>query len=501
MNNYLLGIDLGSGGCKVTLLNTTSERMVTLSKEYPTYYPHPGWAEQDAQDWIQACASLVNKVLKMEKCDPKDIIAIGVSGVTHNPVLLDRDNNLLGRVIHLTDTRSHKQSDYLRDKANELILHRGLNNIDAMWTIAMLLWVYENERKIWDKINKIIFPKDYLRYRLTGKVLTDEIDAEGTLLFDPIKKRWDPDLCALIGLALEKLPDIYNPLEIVGEVTKEAGTWSGLCEGTPVIAGTTDTLLEVFVAGSIHPGDCTVKLATFGRICVLTDKPYYGKGLINYSFIKSGLFYPGTGTRSFATSFRWLRDEFFKDISVQEDAFRIMDEMAKGIRAGAEGLLFHPYLQGEGSPYVDPHLRGDFLGISLSHKREHFVKAVLEGTCLSLLDCLHFIKDKKIDVAMPLRFIGGGTKSKVWTQILADVLGKDAVIPKATDPSIGGALLAGVAAGTYKSLEEAQNVVNHPVRKIKFDPHNNKTYLRSFEIYKKSAEVLTQINHLISNQY
>ncbi len=485
----------------MTLLNIKSAKAVTLSKEYPTYYPRPGWAEQEAGDWIGACSFLISKLMKQEKCDPKTIIAIGVSGVTHNPVLLDRENNLLGRVIHLTDTRSHRQSDFLREKANDLILKRGLNNIDAMWTIAMLLWVHDNEKDRWDKIKKIIFPKDYLRYRLTEKILTDEIDAEGTLLFDPIRKRWDPDLCGLIGLELEKLPEIYHPLEIAGKVTKEAESWSGLHEGTPVIAGTTDTLLEVFVAGSIKPGDCTVKLATFGRICVITDKPCYGKGLINYSFIKNGLFYPGTGTRSFATAFRWLRDEFFRDINEQEDAFKIMDDMAKEIKAGSEGLLFHPYLQGEGSPYVDPHLRGDFLGISLSHQREHFARAVLEGTCFSLLDCLHFIKDKGIEIHMPLRFIGGGTKSKIWTQILADVLGTDAVIPKATDPSIGGALIAGVAAGVYGSLEEAQNVICDSERDIEFNSQNNKTYLRSFEIYKKSAKVLMEINHLISNQY
>ena len=485
----------------MTLLNIKNQQTMTLSKEYPTYYPHPGWAEQEAGDWIDACASLMQELLRKVKFHPKDIAAIGLSGVTHNPVLLDRKKNLLGRVIHLTDTRSHKQASFLRDKANELILNRGLNNIDAMWTIAMLLWIYEHDRSLWDRIYKVIFPKDYIRYRLTGTILTDEVDAEGTLLFDPIKKRWDPELCSLIGLDMDKLPDIYNPLEIIGAVTEEGAGWSNLHVGTPVIAGTTDTLLEVFVAGSLKPGDCTVKLATFGRICVITDKPCYGKGLINYSFIKKGLFYPGTGTRSFATSFRWLRDEFFKDLGSKKDPFKDMDDLAKNIKAGSDGLIFHPYLQGEGSPYVDPHLRGDFLGISLSHKRDHFAKAVLEGTCFSLLDCLHFLKENNIGINMPLRFIGGGTKSRLWTQILADILGSDAIVPKATDPSIGGALLAGVATGIYGSLEEAQSVNNYAAREIEFDSQNHKIYLRSFEIYKKSAEVLREINHLISNQY
>lgn len=499
MKDYLLGIDLGSGGCKVTLLNIKeSSKVITLSKEYPTYYPHPGWAEQNPEDWIAACSLNIKELISSNNLDPKKIAAIGVSGVTHSPVLLDKNGALLGNVIHLTDNRSFRQSDVLKKKANDLILEKGLNNIDAMWTIAILLWIYDNEREKWNKINKIIFPKDYLRYKLTGRILTDEIDAEGTLLFDPINKRWDELLCGLIGLDIGKLPEIYNPLDIIGEVTKEGADWSMLETGTPVIAGTTDTLLEVFVAGSIKPGDCTVKLATFGRICVITDKPFYGKGLINYSFIKKGLYYPGTGTRSFATSFRWLRDEFFKDLKNKKDAFKKMDDMAGKVKAGSSGLIFHPYLQGEGSPYVDPHLRGDFLGISLSHKREHFARAVLEGTCFSLLDCINFLKEKKIAINSPLRFIGGGTISRLWTQILADVLGRNAVIPVSTDPSIGGALMAGVATGIYKSLEEAQEIFKYSKNTIEYDYGKNKEYLKVFEIYKKSLNVLRAINHFIS---
>jgi xylulokinase len=227
-------------------------------------------------------------------------------------------------------------------------------------------------------------------------------------------------------------------------------------------------------------------------------KPCYGRGLINYSFIKEGLFYPGTGTRSFATSYRWLRDEFFKDFPKEGDAFGQMDKMASKIEPGSEGLLFHPYLQGEGSPYVDPHLRGDFLGISLSHKREHFVRAVLEGTCFSLLDCIDFLKEKGLRINLPLRFIGGGSKSALWTQILADVLGMDAVVPASTDPSIGGALIAGVSCGIYNSLEEAQKVSGSTKREVYFDNQKNEKYLRTFEIYKKSAGLLREVNHLIA---
>ncbi len=347
-------------------------------------------------------------------------------------------------------------------------------------------------------LRKIIFPKDYLRFILTGTVATDNVDAEGTLLFDPQEKKWIESFIKILGLNINIFPDILKPTDVAGKINSRGKQLTGLEVDTPVIAGTTDTLLEILAAGNLKPGNCTIKLATFGRICVLTEKPFTVEGIVNYSYIVPGLWYPGTGTKSFASSYRFIRNEFCKDISDLNDAYALMDEEAKKIPAGAEGLMFHPYLIGENSPYNDSHLRGDFLGINLHHKRAHFIRAVLEGTSYSLLDCLNFIKSNGIQIIDDIKFIGGGSSSNLWTEILSDVLGKDADIPKNTDASFGAAMLAGVGIGFYKSVEEAVRESTALQKKISFNRKNNETYRIVFEIYKNSKEALTGINHDIS---
>ncbi|MGM0366084.1 MAG: FGGY family carbohydrate kinase, partial [Actinomycetota bacterium] len=334
---YLLGIDIGSGGCKVTLLNSEKGNALTVSEEYPVYYPAPGWAEQDAGDWVKACARGIQKVLKAEGIDSSQIEAAAVGGVTHSPVLLGAGGRVLGKVMHITDTRSYRQAEELAKSHGQKILDTAFNPVEAMWTLPMLMWIKEKDRERFGKIKRILFPKDYVRYMLAGTDCTDRIDAEGTLFYSPAEKAWDRDLFSLTGLDTEVLPQVLSPTEAAGRVTRQGAGWSGLKEGTPVIVGSTDTMLEVLAAGSAKPGDCTVKLATFGRICVITSKPFSGKGLINYSYIKEGLFYPGTGTKSFATSLRWLRDHCCRDIK-GEEVYSIMDGEAEDVAPGANGL-------------------------------------------------------------------------------------------------------------------------------------------------------------------
>jgi xylulokinase len=337
-----------------------------------------------------------------------------------------------------------------------------------------------------------------VRFRLTGHEGTDNVDAQGTLLFNTLENRWDERLCALIDLDIELLPDVAKPADVVGEITEEGAQLSGLEAGTPVIAGTTDTLLEVMASGAKRPGDCTVKLATFGRICVLADKPVYDERLITYSYITPGLWYPGTGTKSFASSLRWFRDQFCRDIQQRPDAFEQMEREGASVPPGADSVLFHPYLQGEGSPYNDPLLRGDFVGLTLHHTRSHLIRAVMEGTAFSLRDSINFLKQKGIAIQGPLRFIGGGTRGRLWPSILADVLGNDGVVPRATDPSLGAAMLAGVGTGIFSSVEEAQERVKGFSREIQFDRKRSRIYDELFQQYIDVHDRLVEINHRLS---
>src|SRR5665647_601840 len=266
-----MGIDIGSGACKITLFKIGAPFSATYSLEYKTLYPKPGWAEQDSSQWINCAGLLINKALRENNISKKDVEAIALSGVTHSPVLLDKELNPLGNVIHITDSRSINQTEELKEY-NELFLKLNFNPVSPMWTISMLKWIKENEPEKFKKIKVIIFPKDFVRLKLTGRAVTDAIDAEGTLLFDTLNKKWSTDLTEIINLNYGCLPEILNPLDIAGKVTKEGSLLSGLMEGTPVVTGTTDTLLEIIAAGNVKKGECTVKLATFGRACILSDK-------------------------------------------------------------------------------------------------------------------------------------------------------------------------------------------------------------------------------------
>lgn len=498
MDRYLLGIDIGSGGCKVSLLNTDKNETVTKVAEYPTYFPETGWAEQDAEDWIFNTGRLIRLLLSEAHVSPSWIRAVGIGGITHSPVLLDQKRRVIRRTIHITDARSVKQVEYLKRRIGGLILHTCLNSMGVMWTIAMLLWVKENEPDIWKNISKILFPKDYVRFRLTGTEVTDNVDAQGTLLFNTLEGKWDERLISVVPLKKEILPETVQPTEVVGKVTKEGAQWSGLKTGTPVIAGTTDTLLEILASGARKPGDCTVKLATFGRICVITEKPFSDEKLITYSYIIPGLWYPGTGTKSFASSLKWFRDHFCRDIHKSANAFSLMENEARDIPPGADGLIFHPYLQGEGSPYNDPLLRGSFIGLTLHHRRGHLIKALLEGTSFSLLDSLTLLKEKGIKIKGPLRFIGGGTKSTVWLNILADILGRNGVIPRATDASLGAALLAGIGTGIFSTVEEAQERFKGHVREVEHNKERAKVYRHLFKQYKEAHDLLEGVYHNLS---
>ncbi len=503
--DFLMGIDIGSGAAKVTILKTDindNYHFNTYVNEYSTIYKHAGWAEQDSSQWIDSVSLLIKKVFAENKLSGKNISAVCLSGVTHSPVLLDKRLNVLGNVIHITDNRSNAQALKL-SRFNELFLKYNFNPVSPMWTAPMLLWVKENEPDRYKKISKIIFPKDYIRMMLTGQAATDEIDAQGTLFFDTLNKKWSPELSEAAGIDMKILPEVLPPLSIAGKVTGSGSLWSGLSEGTPVVTGTTDTLLEILAAGNISRGDCTVKLATFGRICILSGSPAPFEGIINYSYIVPGLWYPGTGTKSCASSYRWARDEFFRDYIIsgkksKTSAYKMMDDDASDIAPGSNGLIFHPYLSGEGSPYNDALLRGDFTGLTLHHTRAHLARSVMEGTAFSLKDSIDFLKIKKVIPSGDIKFIGGGSQSRLWTAILANILGSNGIIPSSTDASFGAAMLSGVATGVFPSIEGAVNSCVRYREKITYNKSLNKKYSDYYKLYKESVKALIEISHKLS---
>ena len=483
---YLLGIDFGGGSSKATLLSEEGEVVATNSYEYKTLYPKTGWVEQNPEDWYIATKENIKAILKSSKVSPSDIKGIALDAATHTAVCMDENFNVLRPAIYWTDIRSQKEVEKLNDEAKDVVLKEVLHSPGTIWTLPQLMWIKENEPDIWKKVDRICFAKDYVRHKLTGDYVTDYIEAEGSMLFDYNNMCWSKKLCALIGFSEEKLPRLVKPTDIVGSITNEASNETGLLEGTAVICGTTDTVMEVFAAGGVEEGNMTIKLATAGRICVITDKAYPDKNLVNYSHFIEGLWYPGTATKACAASYRWFRDTFKGD-------YKALDEEAKEISVGSNGLIYHPYLNGELTPYQNPNLCGSFVGIRAGHTRGHFARAVMEGVSMSMKDCLFTLDNIGINHNKKAVAIGGGAKSELWRQILADCLGITLVTKQRSDSSFGSAMLAGIATGVWSSPKEALNMCNRTISETVPNEENFLKYNKFFEKYKKIQKALEPI--------
>ncbi len=483
---YLLGIDFGGGASKATLISTDGIIVATDTTEYQTSYPKPGYAEQNPEDWVSATISNINGVLKKSGIAPKDILAVALDAATHTAVIMDESFNVIRPAIYWTDTRSTKEVEYLNDNHLKSIEEKTLHKPSTIWSLPELLWIKNNEPENWQRVRKILFAKDYVRHFLTDDYVTDYIEAEGSMMFDINTMNWSSELCSILDIDASIMPEIKKPTDISGYITKEAANLTGLCENTPVIVGTTDTVMEVFAAGAVNKGQMTLKLATAGRICVVTDKAYPHKNLVNYSHIIDGYFYPGTGTKSCAASLRWFRDTFGGD-------YKEFDEMAMNIPIGSEGVVFHPYLNGELTPYANPDLCGDFTGVRAFHTKAHFIRAVLEGVAMSMLDCKNAVDELNITHNDYAAVIGGGAKSPLWRQMISDALGLKLIEMKYTDSSFGSAMLAGVALGVFESFEAALRICNEIVSETIPDAAAHNEYQKLFKKYKAIQKALEPI--------
>ena len=445
---YVLGIDFGGGASKATLLSQDGTITATNTVEYPTYYPQPGYAEQNPADWYAATRKTIAAVVDKSGVRPEEIAAVSLDAATHTAVLTDAHFNVVRPAIYWTDSRSVRQVQFLKENYADVIDRQVLHKPDTIWTLPQLLWIRENEPETWSRVKRILFAKDYVRHQLTGDFSTDVIEAQGSMFFDYTQMNWSPELFGLLEAPESVLPKLVRPTDIVGTVTDQAAQETGLKSGTPVLCGSTDTVMEVFASGSVAPGATTIKLATAGRICVVTDRAFPDRNLINYSHVVPGLWYPGTATKSCAASFRWFRDTFGGE-------YQSLAEAAAEIPVGAAGLMFHPYLNGELTPYADPLLCGSFVGVRANHTKAHFVRAVFEGVALSMLDCKIALENIQIPHDRVAVAIGGGAQSPLWRQILADALNVTLIQKQTSDSSFGSAMMAGTAVGFFDSLQSA----------------------------------------------
>ncbi len=483
---YLLGIDFGGGASKATLLSEQGRIVAETTAEYPTHYTPDGGCEQAPADWERALKENIAVLLDKSGVDPTAIACVAVDSATHTAVLCDGDMTPLRPAIHWTDSRAVAEAKDLNDAHGDEILRLTYHRPGTFWTLPQLLWVKAHQPAVMEQMRHIVFEKDYVRYLLTGVICTDHIEAEGSMLYDCTARAWSPFLCGLVGLDVGVLPRLVNPTDVIGAVTEAAAAAYGLAMGTPVICGTTDTVMEVFAAGAVAEGDATVKLATAGRICVITDAPHPHRDLVNYSHVVEGLWYPGTATKSAANSYRWFRDTF-------GDGYAALDAAAAAVPIGCDGLRFHPYLNGELSPYADPLLCGSFTGVRATHTKGHFARAVMEGVCYALLDSCSVLDEVGISRPTVATAIGGGTKGALWRQMTADVLGVTLRTAASTDSSFGSAMLAGVAVGVFASPAAAVEACMQVTGTTSPNMDNHEKYLDVFAEYKAIHDALAPI--------
>ena len=485
--DYLLGVDFGGSSSKATLLGEDGRVYATASREYPTYYPQNGWAEQDAEDSYEALVANIRAILRETGVPPERIAALALDAATHTAVLLGADDRPVRRAIYWTDARATEQAERLRREHGAEIMRLCYNGVSSLWTLPQLVWLREHEPETLRKTHRLMAMKDYVRYRLTGDYVTDTIEAMGGLLMDVGKLDWSPFLCGLAGIDPAILPPIVDPLTRLSPLTLHAQADTGLSARTAVIVGATDTVMEVYASGAVAVGQATVKLATAGRICPITDRALVDPRLVTYRHVVNGLWYPGTATKSCAASNRWYRDVF-------GGTFPELTAAAATVPRGAEGLFFHPYLQGEITPYLDDKLRASFTGAAGFHTKAHFNRAVLEGVAYSMKDCFETLREMGAAPGEAVA-IGGGARSDLWRQILADMLNIPLSTVENVDSSLGSAMLAGVASGIFSDHADAVRRCVHVTGVTQPDRDAAAFYDERFALYRDIEAALAPIYH------
>ena len=488
--DLLLGVDLGTGGCKVTLIDTEGNLIDAVSGEYHTSHPKPGYAEQNPSDWYDTMCTVLGKLKHRER-----IAAVALDSYTHGAVLLDEKMQVIRPTIIWTDQRSVKECEFLKNNYFDLIFNTAYQAPTPTRTLPQMLWLKNNEPDNFARIKHISFVKDYIRYLLTGELACDSIESQGTLFWDMKKSCWSEELCGLADIPFKALPRIGKPTELAGKLTAKAASETGLPKGIPVIMGASDSAVEDYASGAIKPGQCILKLATAGNVNVMTAKAHPHPETLTYSHVVPGLWYTVTATNAAAICQRWFRDNFCAAGTNYEE----LNELASQSPPGSNGVFFHPYLMGERSPYWDPCLRGGFTGLSMASAKADMSRALLEGVAFSLRDCYRTIEKMGLNTHEFI-LIGGGAKSQLWSRIICDVFNAPVKCPAICDASFGSALLAGVGTGVFNDEVSAVRQCLKFEREFAPVAENAEFYARQFGHYRKIHDALADVYRNINGQ-
>ena len=490
--SFLLGLDVGTSGVKVLITDEKAEEIVSATVEYPLHTPKVNWAEQEPEDWWNGTVEAIKQVLSKSSARPEDIKGIGLSGQMHGLVALDKEYKVLRPAILWCDQRTGKQCDYITEKIGaERLIDLVSNPALTGFTAGKLLWVREHEPDIYDKIYKILLPKDYIRFRLTGEFATEVSDASGTLFLDVKNRKWSDELLGELDIDKDILPECFESCVVSGKVNVQASKETGLAEGTPVVGGGGDQASQAIGTGIVREGLISSTVGTSGVVFATSDAHHLDPGHTLHTFCHAvkGKWHLMGVMLSAGGSLRWLRDTLFKDVKEEAaeqgiDPYIIMEKKAGKIPVGSEGLIFLPYLTGERAPYADPNARGVFFGLSLRHTEGDFIRSVLEGVAFGLRDSLEIIRGQHIHID-EIRGSGGGAKSSFWLQIQADINNATMTTINVTDGgALGVALLAGEGTGVYSSIEDACDAIIKVKSSAKPVEENVEKYNQYYSIYR-----------------
>ncbi len=488
MAEVLVGVDVGSSSCKVMFIDAAGTVLATHSEPYLTHYPQIGWAEQHPEDWYQAACQTLRAGLDGSAIAPSDIRGIAIDGPAHNVALMNEQGDVLAPTIHWSDLRSTLQCQRLEAELGDRIFEITNCRVHPSWTLAQLVWLKENQPTIWHDLRRILVTKDYVRYRFTGHYATDVYDAIGTQLYDAQRGEWSTELCDLIGFDVDWLPPVVPATDIAGYLLPEVARATGLPAGIPVAVGSGDSVVEALGVGAICPGQGIIKLGTAANVNLVTARPLPSPLSLTYRHVVDPYWFTITATNSGTATLRWFRDTFCRLEAQQAandklDVYTLISQMAADAPVGSEGIIFHPYLMGERTPYWDPTLRGNFFGLRAGHNIQHFARAILEGVAYSIRDCLDAVRALGAPTQQ-FTLIGGGAKSRLWQQILCDVLGRPLIRPRIEGAAFGSALVAAIAVGTLNDWETALATFNPVGATLHPDPTAQAQYEKYFGVYR-----------------
>ena len=477
-----LGLDISTTGAKALLIDDEGNVVARATNALPLSTPKPLWSEQDPHDWWEGMATSIREALAEADAAGEEVKAIGLTGQMHGLTLLDAEGEVLRPAILWNDQRTEAQCDLMRERMGRDHLIQVTGN-DALtgFTAPKILWVREHEPEVYANAAHILLPKDYIRYRLSGAYDTDKAGAAGTQLFNIEKRDWSPELLDVLEIPRTWLPETHEGPEITSAVSEHAASMTGLKAGTPMVGGGGDQAAGAVGVGAVETGIVGLVLGTSGVVFASTPEPFIEEEGRLHAFCHA---VPDTWhlmgvMLSAAGSLQWYRDTLAPGMDFDD-----LVAPAEEIEAGAEGLLFLPYLTGERTPYPDPHARAGFIGLTLRHTRPHMTRAVLEGVAFGLRDSMELVKASGLSTIDQIRISGGGAKSALWRQVLADVMGNELVTVNTTEgAAYGAALLASVGTGVWSSVPEACRATIRVVNRTEPQTGQVRTYNELYPLY------------------